>query len=177
LIFNKYFGSDFTSILAQEIREKNGWSYYANSEFSLYKYATLFSLEYAPNTENLINSFKYLKTLFTNNINQKIDKEHLEFTKNKIINSYNFKFSTTVKKLSLLSDLKLYDYPDNFFETYKSCVLKITPSILEEKIKNIINPGNQIVVMVGDVNSKIKELEDSKLFDTINNLKNLNFLD
>ncbi len=176
LVFNKYFGSDFTSVMAQEIREKNGWSYYASSEFSLYKYATLFNMEYAPNIENLLPSFKYLKKLFSDNINNKINNEHLEFTKKKIINSYNFKFSTTVKKLSLLSDLKLYGYPENFFEKYKSDVINVNSDIMEEKIKNIINPENQIVVMVGDIKSKLKELENSNMFSKITELSTLDFL-
>lgn len=176
LIFNKYFGSDFTSILAQEIREKNGWSYYANSEFSLYKYATLFNIEYAPNIENLLKSFTYFKKLFTDNINNQIDKEHLEFTKNKIINSYNFKFSTTVKKLSLLSDLKLYEYPNDFFKTYQSDTLSMNNNILGQKIKKIINPNNQIIVMIGDVDKKIKELKNSNIFSNITKLKNLDYL-
>jgi zinc protease len=175
LIFNKYFGSDFTSILAQEIRENNGWSYYANSEFSLYKNATLFSMEYAPNIENLLISIDYLKRLLLSNINN-IDQDHLEFTKNKIMNSYNFKFSTTVKKLSLLSDLKLYDYPNNFFENYARDVLNVDNEILSSKIKKLINPENQLVVMVGDIEGKISELENSNIFTKIVKLENLDYL-
>jgi len=176
LVFNKYFGSDFTSILPQEIREKNGWSYYANSEFSLYKYATLFNMEYAPDIENLLVSIKYFKKLFLDNINNEISEEYLEFTKNKIINSYNFKFSTTVKKLSLLSDLKLYNYPDNFFENYRSDVLSMNNSSLSRKIKKIINPNKQVVVMVGNIDKKINELKESGLFKTITKLENLDYL-
>jgi predicted Zn-dependent peptidase len=176
LFFNKYFGSDFTSILAQEIREKNGWSYYANSSFMLYKKSTIFGMEYAPDKKNLLKSITYLKDLYIKSVDN-IDSNHLEFTKNKIINSYNFKFSTTLKKMSLISDLKLYGYPDNFFESYLNDISKVNSFILKEKLSEILNPSNQIVVMVGDVESQIKNIKNSDIFSKIVKLNNLNFLE
>lgn len=176
ILFNKYFGADFTSVLAQEIREKRGWSYYAQSDISLYKNMSLFTMEYGPTNENVVESFDYFKKLFTNTLSTEINKENLEFPVRKLRNSYYFKFSTIIRKLNILIDSVIYNYPLDFYNVYIPEIEKISPQEFKINLNKTLSVNNQIVVMVGNVESYLKELKAKKIFNKITKVNNIDFL-
>lgn len=164
ILFNKYFGADFTSILSQEIREKNGWSYYVQSDISLYRHAALFSMEYAPNTDVTVESFIYLKNLFQKHLTEIPSAEDLQFPIQKYMNSLMFKFSTTLKRLSVLVESLIYHYPDNFFDVIGEKFELLSPTTLNRILNKKISSQNQIVTMVGNIEPLLPEFKAQKIF-------------
>jgi zinc protease len=163
ILFNKYFGSDFTSLLSQELREKKGWTYSAYSSFNLAKYSSSYSLEYSTDSKNLIESLSYVKNLYENiNLNQK----DLDSTINKIEKSFYFKFSTTLSKLNILSDMIIYDYPQDFFDNYLKGI-NLSHQNLKKSLTTILKPRDQIVVLVGNIEDKLDEIKKLNIFSKI----------
>ena len=163
ILFNKYFGSDFTSLLSQELREKKGWTYSAYSSFNLAKYSSSYSLEYSTDSKNLVESLSYVKNLYEN-IN--IEQKDLDSTINKIEKSFYFKFSTTLNKLNILSDMIIYDYPQDFFDNYLKGI-NISNQNLKKSLNTILKPKDQIVVLVGNIEDKLDEIKKLNIFSKI----------
>ncbi len=167
MLFNKYFGGDFTSLMAQEIREKRGWSYYAQSEITTYHHATTFSMEYAPFTDKTVESFTYLMELYKKELSTEISQKNLDFTIKKIVKRSYFKFSTLLRKMNALINSEIYGYPENFYQQYLEKIESLEPNFIQNVLSKLLSPEKQIVVMVGNMEPILAQFRELNYFSKV----------
>ncbi|MBN2694747.1 insulinase family protein [bacterium] len=176
MLFNKYFGGDFTSLMAQEIREKRGWSYYAQSEITTYRHATTFSMEYAPFTEKTVESFKYFMELYKKELLTPISQKDLDFTIQKIVKRSYFKFSTLLRKMNALINSEIYGYPENFYQQFLEKIESLDPNFIQNVLSKLIYPEKQVVVMVGNMEPILEEFGNSNYFSKTVSMNDINWM-
>ncbi len=166
-VMNIILGGQFTSRINLNLREKNGFTYGANSSFLYNKMMGYFVVSTAVESKNTIASISEI--LFElKNIRKNIKTEELEFAKSYIIKGYPALFETYLQIANNLAMLIIYNLPENYFNNYIDNINKITlEKIIQAAINNIF-PDSVNILIVGDrdvILPKIKELDEFEIVE------------
>jgi len=166
-VMNIILGGQFTSRINLNLREKNGFTYGADSSFSYNKMMGYFVVSTAVESKNTIPSISEI--LFElKNIRKDIKTEELEFAKSYLIKRFPSLFETYLQITNNLAMLIIYNLPEDYFNNYIDNINKIT---LEEVIQAAINnifPDSVNILIVGDKNlvlPKVKELGEFEIVE------------
>lgn len=157
LLLNAILGGQFTSRINLNLRERNGYTYGANSRFQYFKDAGFFQVATSVNAENTVDA---LKEIFfeLDNIKNGITDQELEFAKSSITKKFPLNFETYRQILSNVSAKILYDLPDDYFKSYIQKINSINKDEIDRLALNIINNENLITVLIGDKEILYKRL-------------------
>jgi len=148
-IMNTILGGSFTSRLNNNLREQHGYSYGAGSGFSYWKVPGPF---FASSSVQTDVTGPALGEFFIEFNKMRKPMPEQDFIRGKNYNAlgYAADFETNSNIAAALSDLVLYQLPDNYFNSYVDKALAVTKKSVEAASKKYIDPNNILVVIVGD---------------------------
>jgi zinc protease len=148
-VLNTILGGSFTSRLNQNLRERNGYSYGANSRFDMRLSAGPFSAWAGVQTDKTADA---LKEFFNelNGITKPIPADELTKAKNYVALGFPSGFETIDDLAAHVEELVVYKLPDDYFERYVASIQAITPEAVAKAAATYIQPKRFAVVVVGD---------------------------
>ena len=157
LVMNQILGSGPASRLFLNLREKNGYTYGAYSNFggSKFRGTVVSSSEVRTDvTEGAMKEFMYeLKRIRE----EKVNATELENAKRAIVGSFALSLEQPNALIQNIITQKLYDLPADYWDAYPQRVAQITADDVQRAAQRYVNLSNLQIVAVGDA-SKAREV-------------------
>ena len=148
-VLNTILGGSFTSRLNANLREQHGYAYGAGSTFDMRRAAGPFYAAAGVQTDKTADA---LKEFFNelNRIHEVVPAAELERAKNYLALQLPRNFETTRAVANSLSQIYVFDLPEDFYATYADRVRAITAADVKRAADKYIQPDKLIVVIIGD---------------------------
>ncbi|HKP38810.1 MAG TPA: pitrilysin family protein [Pyrinomonadaceae bacterium] len=157
LMLNQVLGAGPAARLFLNLREKNGYTYGAYSNFTGSKFrGTLISSSEVRTdvTEGAMREFMYeLKRLR----DEKVTTVELENAKRAIVGGFALSLESPQQLLNNIVTQKLYELPANYWDTYPAKVEAITADDIQRIAQKYVDLNHLQIVAVGDA-SKTREI-------------------
>jgi predicted Zn-dependent peptidase len=157
LVMNQIFGGGPAARLFLNLREKNGFTYGAYSNFGSSKFrgtVTSSSEVRTEVTEGAMREFMYeIKRIR----DEKVSPVELENAKRAIVGGFALSLEQPNALLQNIVTQKLYDLPANYWDTYPQIVSNITAEDVQRAAQKYVSPSNLQIIAVGDA-SKAREV-------------------
>ncbi len=153
-------GFSFGARLMQEIRVKTGWSYFAYSYLIEKRYPDAFYFNMAPDIKNAVPTVKKVLEMYDDFKKKGITQTELDSTKKKLIASFPFMLDTTKKKMGQKLRNILLGLPENYLDTYKDNVAKVTLKDVQDSIAKYSDPDNLLIVLLCDTENPDIKIKD-----------------
>lgn len=153
---NQILGGAAHSRLFLNIREQKGYTYGAYSSVSAHRQPGPFSAEAGVRTEVTAPSLEEFLYELNRIRDVKVSDKELKDAKTYLVGSFQLGLETQAGLAQRLLELKLYDLPDNYLETYADKVMAVTPDQIRKVARRVIDNNNIVISVVGDA-SKIKQ--------------------
>lgn len=150
-VMNAILGGQFTSRINLNLRESKGYTYGARSGFAMRKEAGPFlaqaGVKSAVTDSSVIEFMKELRGICDADVTQK----ELDFAKNSLIRAIPQGFETPAHISGQLTNLVLYNLPDNYFNTVVQNYEKVTEADVRRVSQKYLHPASMDIVIVGDI--------------------------
>lgn len=159
-LFNSILGGQFTSRINLNLREKNGYTYGAQSRFQYLKNAAYFQVATSVGSENTKDALNEI-LLELENIKLGVTEDELSFAKSSLVKKFPLNFETYRQIVANITGKILFDLPDDYYDNYIHNIESVTLNQVNETANKFIYSSNLVVVLVGDKNKildKLKEL-------------------
>ena len=151
LVLNTMLGGQFVSRVNLNLREDKGYTYGARTNFDYRRGAGPFAATAGVVTKNTRESVaEFMKELRGVRGEIPITEKELEFSKQAIIRGFPRGFETPNQMASRLSDVVLYDLPDNYFNSYIEKVRAVTLDDVQRVANRYLDPSRMVILVVGD---------------------------
>lgn len=156
-LFNSILGGQFTSRINLNLREKNGYTYGAQSRFQYLKDAAYFQVATSVGLENTKEALSEI--LFElENIKLGVTEDELRFAKSSLVKKFPLNFETYRQIVANITGKILFDLPDDYYNNYIKNIESVTLNEVDETAKKFIYSNNLVVVLVGDKNKILDKL-------------------
>lgn len=158
-VMNYKLGGSFNGFVNLVLREEKGYTYGARTGFSGYEETGIFSASsqvQGTATRESVQIFRDLMLKYREGISE----EDLAFTKSALIKANALGFETLGNLMSMLNNIALYEYPDDYVKRQEAFVKALTLDRHKELARRYIDPGRMIYVVVGDAATQMKPLAD-----------------
>jgi zinc protease len=149
-VTNTLFGGSFSSRLNDNLREKHGYTYGANSFFDMRLQAGPFTAFAGVQTDKTADALKEFFNEFTA-IQKPVTDEELERSRNYEALALPSGFETTGDIAQRLEEMMLYGLPDDYFARYVPNIQAVTIADVQRMARTYLQPGTMAVVVVGDL--------------------------
>ena len=148
-VMNTVLGGAFSSRLNLNLREKNGYTYGAQSQFDMRSGAGPFVAAAGIQTDKTAPA---LKEFFNelNGILTPVPADELTRAKHYVSLRYPLGFETTGDIAARLEQALVYHLPDNYFSTYVQNIEGVSAAEVQRVAQKYIVPGKFVVVIAGD---------------------------
>ena len=151
VVMNQIFGGGFGSRLFQKIRTELGLAYAVGGSYGLtWDHPGLFRIVVSTKSESTVDATKAVLAEVDKLKTSPFTEAELKSAKEQILNSFLFRYDTREKVLNARVQLEYYGYPENYLETYKAGIEKVTVADLERVGKQYIDPAKLDVLVVGN---------------------------
>jgi len=161
-LLNTIFGGQFSSRLNLNLREKKGYTYGIHSSFDNYKDASVFNISTSVSSENTANAIGEIIGEMEK-IRKGVTKEELSFAKSSISKRFPSNFETYGQIASNISSIIKHNLPNNYFNDYLKKINKVTLNEVKNTAVKNIHPKKSIILVVGDKEKILTQLEKLKL--------------
>lgn len=175
-LLNNIFGGGFTSRLNKELRSNRGLTYGVRGGISSGKDKGTFLVSSQMKAEKCVEALTLIKNIIRELKTNLVTDEEIEQAKNSIVNSYVFRFEQKDRYLASYVNLKLNDYPPDYYDKYLENIQKVTKEDIREAAKKYMDPDKMIMVIIGNqdkfdkpLNSigKVSEIDLKKIIEEV----------
>jgi zinc protease len=158
VVMNSILGGAFTSRLNMSLREKHGFTYGVRSKFSFRRQPGPFVVQAAVATE--VTGRAVEEALREINLlrEQGATEDEVASNRDYLAGVLPLELQTTEQLASRLSDLVVFDLPDDDFEHYPERILAVKPEDVHRVAREYLRPGHFAIVVVGDAQTIAPEL-------------------
>jgi zinc protease len=151
LVLNTMLGGQFVSRVNLNLREDKGYTYGARTAFDYRRGAGPFAATAGVFTKVTKESVaEFMKELRGVRGEIPITAKELEFSKQAIIRGFPRGFETPNQMANRLSDVVLYDLPDDYFNSYIQKVRAVTLGDVQRVANRYLDPSRMAILVVGD---------------------------
>jgi predicted Zn-dependent peptidase len=147
---NTYLGGYYRSQLFQKLREEKSYTYGVSSSVDARLFIGIFAVRTQVGSqftegavEDILDEIKKLSTT-------PIPDDRLNEVKSYLIGSFPMQIQTDAQVANLLSSLKLYNLPMNYYDNYISSVQKTTKEDLMKIAQKYLDVSKMSIVISGD---------------------------
>lgn len=160
-LLNTILGGQFTSRINLNLREKQGFTYGAGSNFNYYKDNAYFSVYTSVGIDDTYNA---LKEIFRelNNIRNGVTTDELNFAKSSIVRKFPSNFETYKHITSNITGKIIFGLPDDYFKKYIENINSISLNDVNKAAIENIFPDQITTVLVGDRDNLLKQLKSKE---------------
>jgi predicted Zn-dependent peptidase len=149
VVMNTILGGSFASRLNQNLREEHGYTYGARSSFDFTPTPGPFMASAAVQTDVTDAALsEFMKEL--NGILEPVPEEELARARNYVALRFPSRFQTVAGIAGQLTELELYDLPEDYFNQYVERVLAVTQADVQRVAQKYIVPDQLAIIVVGD---------------------------
>jgi predicted Zn-dependent peptidase len=149
-LLNNIFGGGFTSRLNKELRSNRGLTYGIRGGVNGGKVRGVFLVSSQIKAANCIEALSVIKETIRELQTNLVSDEEINQAKNSITNSFVFRFEQKDRYLASFVNMKLNEYPADYYDKYISNIQKVTKEEIREAANKYMNPGKMIMVIVGN---------------------------
>ncbi|MCA9600961.1 MAG: pitrilysin family protein [Polyangiales bacterium] len=158
VVANQVLGGGAASRLFMDLREKRSLSYGAYSgvreNVDVAPFIAMANVRNAVTKEAVAGMFEHLDRIVT----ESVPDGELTEAKRNITDSFPLQIETASNVLDMVADLRLFSLPDNYWDTYRSEISKVTPAEALAAAKKYIHPNAAVIVVVGKAADVIEPL-------------------
>jgi len=159
-IFNTVLGGAFTSRLMLNLREEQGYTYGVRSRFSFRRGAGPFGISTAVATEVTAPAIRETLVELNGLIERGPEQEEVERARDFIAGVFPLGLETTGQVASRISELLVYDLPDDYFGSYRDRIRAVSRQGALEAGRAVLRPEELVIVVVGDAEQIREPLQD-----------------
>lgn len=150
-VMNSILGSGFHSRLVNEIRTKMGLAYSVGSTLNpgVRDYGD-FWIQFETKPETTLKAMTAALLEVRRIQEQPVSQEELDTAKDIVLNSFVFRFSNSAQIVSRRVDYFYYGLPDDFLETYRDKIARVTREDVQRVARQYLHPDQFIMLAVGD---------------------------
>jgi zinc protease len=174
-VMNTLLGGYFGSRINLNLREKHGFTYGARSGFSSRIFPGDFSVDTDVRNEVTDTSVSLIIEELERITTEEITDEELQTVKNYLTGLFPLQLETANSVATRVINIKLYELPKNYYNTYISNINKLTKEDILKAAKKYIHPEKLYIVISGDSNAikeKLSKIKPVKIFDADDNSLN-----
>ena len=174
-VMNSILGGFFGSRLNLILREKYGFTYGVRSGFDARIYPGEFSVNTSVRNEVTDSSVSLIIEELSKIISEEVTDEELQTVKNYLTGIFPLQLETANAVATRVINLKLYNLPKNYYNTYISSINKLTKQDILNAAKRYIYPDKLYIVLSGNsdaIKDKMKKFGDVKVYDADGKLTN-----
>jgi zinc protease len=149
-LMNLTLGGNFASRINMNLREKNGYTYGANSNFSFRRAAGPFQVASGVRTDVTGPAVAEIFNEVRGIVERPITDEELQRAKDGLSNSLAGAFETSSSAVGNFSNVFTYDLGLDYYTRYAEQVRAVTAAQTADVAKRYMVPGKMVVVAVGD---------------------------
>jgi zinc protease len=161
LIANAVFGGTFTSRLMKEIRSKRGWSYGASARAAIDGRRQAWVLWTFPAAQDAGPCLKLAIELLEQWVAKGVTPREVAFIQRYLTRSHAFDVDTAAKRLHQTLDVELLALPPDYFSSWIPHLRTVTAESASAAVKNRIDPGNLLAVVVGTATDVLGSLREA----------------
>ncbi len=161
-LMNLTLGGNFASRINMNLREKNGYTYGANSGFSFRRVPGPFQVSSGVRTDVTAPAVSEIYNELRGIVERPITTEELTRAKEGLANSLAGAFETSSSAVGNFSNVFIYDLGLDYYAKYADQVRAVTPAQTLDVAKRYVVPANMVMVAVGDraaIETELKALE------------------
>lgn len=170
LVMNQILGAGASSRLFMNLREEKGYTYGAYSRFDAKKRGGEFEATAEVRTPVTGESLKEFFYEINRIRDEKVIEAELQDAKNFLTGVFPIRAETQEGLTNMIVSQKLYDLPDDYLQTYRDNVQKVSVEDVARAANEYIKPGEIAIVIVGDGEEVLEQAQayaDSvEIFDT-----------
>ncbi|HEY9677382.1 MAG TPA: pitrilysin family protein [Drouetiella sp.] len=155
-VANQILGGAAHSRLFLNVREQKGYTYGAYSAITAHRQPGSFAAEAEVRTDVTAPALEEFLYELSRIRDVKVTDKELADAKAYIVGSFQLGLETQSGLAQRLLELKLYDLPDNYLQTYSDKVMAVTPDDIRRVSRKLIDSDNVVISVVGDA-AKIKQ--------------------
>jgi zinc protease len=150
-VMDSILGSGFHSRLVNEIRTKMGLAYGVGSTLNPGErdYGN-FWIQFETKPETTLKAMNTALLEVRKMQEQPVTAEELDTAKDIVLNSFVFRFSDSSQIVSRRVDYLYFGLPDDFLETYRDKIAKVTREDIQRVAKQYLHPDQFVILAVGD---------------------------
>jgi zinc protease len=150
-VMNEIMGGGFASRLFQKVRTELGLAYSVGGGLGFaYDHPATFRVEVLTKSASTVDATKAALAEIAGLTSRPFTEEELDRAKDNILNSFLFRYDTKDKVLAERVRLEFYSYPDDYLETYKAALEKVTIADLNAAAKKYIHTEKLALLVVGN---------------------------
>jgi zinc protease len=150
LVMNTVLGGLFSSRINMNLREKNGFTYGAFSQFSFRRGAGPLLAGAQVRSDVTIPAVKELFNELGRIGSAPLTAGELEMGKDYVVRSLPASFETNELTAERISDLWAYDLPKDYFRLLPARVEAVTSDQALRAASKYVHPGNMLLITIGD---------------------------
>jgi zinc protease len=151
IVMNTMLGGQFTSRVNMNLREDKGYTYGARTSFDYRRSAGPFMATAGVQTAVTKESVaEFLKELRGIRGERPVTAAELEFSKQAIIRGFPRTFETAEQIANRLTDIVVYNLPDDYFDNYIANVRAVTVEKVNSVANRYLDPSRMTILVVGD---------------------------
>lgn len=161
VVMNAVLGGLFSSRINLNLREVHGYTYGASSYFDWRRQSGPFVISSAVQSEatgaaitEVLNEIEKIRS-------SAITDEELTLATSYLAGVFPIRYETSDAVASGLASLVIFDLPDEYFTSYRTRILAVTPDEVQKAAGAFLHPGELSIVVVG--NPEIVEQQLSAL--------------
>lgn len=158
LLLNTILGGQFASRINLNLRERNGYTYGANSNFRYYKNGAYFQVSTSVGKENTIKALKEIG-FELREIKNGVTQKEVEFAKSSITKKFPMHFETYRQIVGSISTQVFFNLPDDYFKNYIDRINSVDKNQIDNAALKFIRT-DYLIVLVGDKNLITKQLDE-----------------
>ena len=148
-VANRIFGGgSFNSILSKELRVKRGYTYNASSSISSMLSRGVFSLSYATQQEQLIDSIDVAHQSLVNFLKQPITQNQLNENKEGMLRAFPMTLSSNANINAQIASIGFYGLASDYLNQYQQQIERLSTTDVERAIKKHLHADQLTVVIV-----------------------------
>ncbi len=159
-VANQVLGGSAASRLFMDLRERRGLTYGANSSVDELPFIAPFRARAAvgrdprqPDVDRTAAAMDAFMEHLERIVSEPAPLNEVQDAQRYLSDSFPLQIDTAGRIASLVSELRLYGLPDNYWDTYRSQIRDVTPEQALQAARAHIHPDRALIVIVGDAES------------------------
>lgn len=166
VVMNALLGGLFSSRINLNLREHHGYTYGASSYFDWRREAGPFVIATAVQSEMTANAIKECLAEIDGMRSDEVPADELSLATNYLDGVFPIRYETTSAIASALANIVIFDLPEDFYNTYRFNIRRVTPADVLTAAKTYVHPEKLQALVVGDL-SIVKEPLEALSFSAV----------
>ena len=166
-VMSAILGGLFNSRLNRVLREERGYTYGAGAGFDLRRAAGPFAARAAVNTAVTMPAILAILEELDGMHARPVSPEELRSARDFLVGVFPLRFETPAAVVGAISSIVIHGLPDDELARYRPAIEAVDEQAVVEAARAHVRPGDAAILLVGDADAFLPELEAAGLGDIL----------